>query len=662
MADSDAPVVHVAASIDPRPHLRVDLSQPASDASREAAHADTNPRGVHWDGPLYASGGHASLGRHVVRALVSQEQELPVRITPRDDDDDDDARRQRPASDDGWLRQEALRNRSLSGLHVSCDTPTDWEGRHLFAPRREEHPGYQAYVGLSMFEASRLPRGWAAACAGLDEIWVPSRFARELFTRAGVPETKVQIIPVGVECARYDRRELEPLAIPGRRRFMFLSVFDWTLRKGWDVLLDAYGRAFRATDDVCLVLRTASGSRDDRPADAIDAVFSRLGLTMDERPTVILLDAPLSDEDMPRLYRAADAFVLPTRGEGWGLPLMEAMAAGLPVIATHWGGHLDFVNDDVAWLIDVDALVTVPPEYAARRPFYAGARLWAEPSIPHTVSLMRQAFERPDEGRRLGQRAQEAIRRDWSPDRTARWVHDRVHHLAPDPAMLLERARAAEAAGQVNEALMFYAKAAASRPGWGLPAYLHASLLERQGRRREAMALFRTVAEARDPSLDADALCHLGELAWLGGRVDEARELVTACLARAPRHRNARAWRSFLQARDAEQAGAWTAADQAYTDARALRPDWILPVYNQASVARRLGDLVRAQQLFTRVTSLAQDAPLRGGAHYHLATLHEAAGRGTEAATHLDACLHAVPAHAAARALRDRLAGAGHAP
>lgn len=613
---------------------------------------------MHWDGPLFAPGGHASLGRHVVRALVSRGQELPVRITPRDDDDDDNARRERPASDDGWLRQEALRSRSLSGIHVSCGTPTDWEGRHLFAQRREEHPGYQAYVGLSMFEASRLPREWADACAGLDEVWVPSRFARALFTRAGVPETKVQIIPVGIECARYDRRAIEPLPMPGRRRFMFLSVFDWTLRNGWDVLLEAYGRAFRATDDVCLVLRTASGSRDDRPTDAIDAVFARLGLAMDERPTVVLLDAPVSDEDMPRLYRAADAFVLPTRGEGWGLPLMEAMAAGLPVIATRWGGHLDFVNDDVAWLIDVEALVTVPPEQASRRPFYAGARLWAEPSIPHAVSLMRQAFERPDEGRRLGQRAQEVIRRDWSPDRTARWVQDRVRHLAPDPATLLERARAAEAAGQVDEALMVYSKAAASRPGWGLPTYRRASLLERQGRRREAMALFRTVADARDPSLDADALCHLGELAWLGGRVDEARELVTACLACAPRHQNAQAWLSFLQARDAEQAGAWAAADQAYTDARTLRPDWILPVYNQASVARRLGDLVRAQQLFMRVTSLAQDAPLRGGAHYHLATLHEEAGRGTEAATHLEACLHAVPAHAAARALRDRLAAA----
>jgi glycosyltransferase involved in cell wall biosynthesis len=41
---------------------------------------------------------------------------------------------------------------------------------------------------------------------------------------------------------------------------------------------------------------------------------------------------------MPLLYGGADAFVLPTRGEGWGLPILEAMAAGVPAIATNWSG------------------------------------------------------------------------------------------------------------------------------------------------------------------------------------------------------------------------------------------------------------------------------------------------------------------------------------
>ena len=70
---------------------------------------------------------------------------------------------------------------------------------------------------------------------------------------------------------------------------------------------------------------------------------------------------------MPALYRAADCFVLPTRGEGFGRPLLEAMAAGVPVIATRWGGHTDFLDDQHAYLVEVEALVEVPEPAVARR-------------------------------------------------------------------------------------------------------------------------------------------------------------------------------------------------------------------------------------------------------------------------------------------------------
>ena len=51
-----------------------------------------------------------------------------------------------------------------------------------------------------------------------------------------------------------------------------------------------------------------------------------------------LFSQDLALKDLPKLYKAADAFVLPSRGEGWGRPHVEAMAMGLPVIATNWSG------------------------------------------------------------------------------------------------------------------------------------------------------------------------------------------------------------------------------------------------------------------------------------------------------------------------------------
>mmetsp|Transcript_27245 Transcript_27245/g.70013 ORF Transcript_27245/g.70013 Transcript_27245/m.70013 type:complete len:175 (+) Transcript_27245:1022-1546(+) len=64
-------------------------------------------------------------------------------------------------------------------------------------------------------------------------------------------------------------------------------------------------------------------------------------------------DSRMASRDMPKLYKAAQAFVLPSHGEGWGLPLMEAMAMELPTIGTKFGGNVDFMDPSCSFLLDV---------------------------------------------------------------------------------------------------------------------------------------------------------------------------------------------------------------------------------------------------------------------------------------------------------------------
>lgn len=603
-----------------------------------------------WDGPLFNVSGYASLGRHVVRALTAD----GVAVQIRSRDDEAAVREACLSGPDAAIWRRGLRKRGGPRVHVACYTPADWKGDSIFRQRKAEAPGYAAYVGLSMFETDRLPDGWALACNELDEVWVPSQFARERFVEGGVEPGKVQVMPVGIDADRYDPNRVSPLPIAGCRGFTFLSVFDWTLRKGWDVLLEAYATAFRASDDVCLVLRTASRSARDVPADAIDAVFDRLGIPSGDRPTVLVVDAPLADEDMPRLYRAADAFVLPTRGEGWGLTLMEAMAAGLPAIATRWGGHLDFMSDANAWLIDVDALVEVPAAQVERSPFYAGGHRWAQPSIVHTAALMRRAFESREACSRLGAAARRDILSTWTPGRTTAWVRHRLAALAVDPQVALERARLADARGAHEEALSLYATAAQG-PGGTVAAYNRASLLKRLQRRGEAQHAFRALSRARDRGLRAGALFHLGELAAIGGRWDDADALFAQCLDLSPGHARARAWQAMSAGRRHRDNGASHDALAAFEAAVGLQPGWWLALYNLASAAEAVGDPVRAATLFERICAEADDAALRAGAHYHLARLHERGGRPAEAAGHLESCLLEAPDHEGARRLRDRL-------
>jgi len=110
--------------------------------------------------------------------------------------------------------------------------------------------------------------------------------------------------------------------------------------------------------------------------------------------------ASATTPELPSLYRAADAFVLPTRGEGWGRPYMEAMLMGLPVIATRWSGHLEFMDDETAFLLGCDVVPVAEP--AIREvPYFRGHR-WAEPSVRHLRQLMRQLVADPEEGERRG--------------------------------------------------------------------------------------------------------------------------------------------------------------------------------------------------------------------------------------------------------------------
>lgn len=77
-------------------------------------------------------------------------------------------------------------------------------------------------------------------------------------------------------------------------------------------------------------------------------------------PRYVIITTEFPQMELPRLYKAANAFVLPTRGEGWGLPIMQAMAMEMPAIATNWSGPTDFMTKDTSYLLDVEKMVPNP--------------------------------------------------------------------------------------------------------------------------------------------------------------------------------------------------------------------------------------------------------------------------------------------------------------
>jgi len=300
---------------------------------------------------------------------------------------------------------------------------------HIFPPHFRRVDGATWQVGRTMFETDRLPPDWVPRCNEMDEIWVPSEFNRESFAAAGVARDKIVMIPGGID-PRPFRFDAPPLSIEGRRAFNFLSVFDWSRRKGWDVLLRAFVEEFHQDEDVALILKVWSsfGWPLDRCRQQAIEELRGAGLTGALPTNIIFLEANLPTARMGELYRSADAFVLPTRGEGWGRPFMEAMLMGLPVIATRWSGHLEFMDDETAFLLD--CRVAQVDEAACREvPYFSGHR-WADPSREHLRSLMRQVVTDRDEGLARGLAGRARVLGDYTRQHVAGRVMNRLQEIA----------------------------------------------------------------------------------------------------------------------------------------------------------------------------------------------------------------------------------------
>ncbi len=69
-------------------------------------------------------------------------------------------------------------------------------------------------------------------------------------------------------------------------------------------------------------------------------------------PTLYVISSHLSNDDYASLYKASNAFVMPTRGEGWGMPISEAMSMGIPVVVTNWSGVTAFVDESVGYMVE----------------------------------------------------------------------------------------------------------------------------------------------------------------------------------------------------------------------------------------------------------------------------------------------------------------------
>jgi glycosyltransferase involved in cell wall biosynthesis len=279
----------------------------------------------------------------------------------------------------------------------------DVEVRHQWPPDLSPAASGRLAV-IQPWEFGAVPREWVEQIeANVDELWVPSEFVRAMYVASGVEPGHVHVVPNGVDLQRF-RPDGARLTLPDASGPRFLFVGGFVPRKGPDVLLDAYARAFAGRDDVTLVVKDFGAAGVYRGG---DRSALREWVDQGRLPRVVHLEDEL--DDMAALYRACDVLVHPYRGEGFAMPVLEAMACGLPVITTAGGPTDEFCPNDAAWRIPARRVEMAEPRVG---PFETVGRPWMlEPDPARLAELLREAAADADARERKGAAGARAAQR-----------------------------------------------------------------------------------------------------------------------------------------------------------------------------------------------------------------------------------------------------------
>lgn len=305
--------------------------------------------------------------------------------------------------------------------------PPEFHIRHHWPPNfTPPEAGY--WIMMLPWEYGSMPKTWLSPInTFVDEVWVYTNFIKDCYIHDGLDPERICTIPLSVDFNRF-HPQISPWNRIDRltqKKFKFLFVGGTFWRKGIDILLEAYRHVFRNTDDVSLIIKEVGVDtvyKNDNSKEQIKAITSD-----PTAPEVIYLTETFSEADMPLLYASCDCLVHPYRGEGFGLPIAEAMACGLPVIIPRGGAADDFTSSETTYYVSSDWMkikLDVPTVHDAYV-LNINAKVLSE--------MMHHVVCNPEEARSKGALASRAVRRHLSWKNSAAVIWDRLAKLTKKP-------------------------------------------------------------------------------------------------------------------------------------------------------------------------------------------------------------------------------------
>lgn len=255
-------------------------------------------------------------------------------------------------------------------------------------------------IHYTMFESTRICQAWAEAARPCARVVVPTEFSRRAWTAAGVAPEKVVTCPLGVDGdlfrpgARPRRLRLKDGRDVASFRHRVLHMSDASGRKNMPALLRAWMLGTRRDDNAVLILKLSffwKGGREVFSRDIAEAE-AELGRPLHAAAPVCLLDDSLGEREMPGVYTAATHYWSMSHGEGFDLPMHEAAACGLQLLAPAHSAYLDYLDPSIAHLIPAKEAPAVLRDDPLTSEFFTGS-FWWDPEVEAAASLLRDLAE-----------------------------------------------------------------------------------------------------------------------------------------------------------------------------------------------------------------------------------------------------------------------------
>ena len=270
-------------------------------------------------------------------------------------------------------------------------------------------------VGYWSWEvAGTVPRSWTAGFDLVDEVWTYTDHVTSVLAEVSPVPVATMGLPVSVPAV--GRRTRSELGLP--EGFLFLCIFDHASslgRKNPLGAIEAFRSAFGPDDGATLVVKSLN-------ADMFPAQHERLVAAAD-RSDIHIRDGYVSSREKNAVLASCDCFVSLHRSEGFGLPIAEAMYLGRPVIATAYGGNLEFTTPENSYLVPA----TTTEVRDGGEVYNAGT--WGEPDLEAAARLMRDVAGNPDAASARAAVGAATIRAAHSPAEVGRKVAMRLASL-----------------------------------------------------------------------------------------------------------------------------------------------------------------------------------------------------------------------------------------